>query len=63
MAFRLLILTLVLGGSILLNICRGDVQLTPSEVWSYMAGNHSIILDAGTKDILWHIRLPRLLGA
>lgn len=58
--FRLILLLLLLLGSVALNLCIGEVSLSPSQMWS-------ALVDHAANDpnsiVLWQIRLPRLLVA
>src|SRR5580693_6005604 len=53
---------LVLG--IMLNLCLGDVFFTPAQAWAALCHPAGTVESApGLFDIIWQIRLPRLLIA
>ncbi len=60
-AFAIISLFLATGAAIVLNICIGDIWLSPSQAWSSLFGTH--LTDSGVSQMLWEIRLPRLLVA
>ena len=54
----LVLLALVLvGGSVLANLLLGAVTLSPLQVWQALSGDG----DAVATDIIWNLRLPRVL--
>ncbi len=58
MIVRLLVLLSVLALALVLNLCMGDILLTPAEAWQSLQLSGSEL-----HDMLWQIRLPRLLIA
>jgi iron complex transport system permease protein len=59
---RFLVLLTLLVASVALNLCLGEVQLTPVELWSQLTHSTGSTASAvGT--MLWEIRLPRALAA
>src|SRR5581483_2910043 len=64
--FRLLGLFLLLALAIALNLCAGDVFFTPAQAFaalSHTQAQTDASGVAGLHDIIWQIRLPRLLIA
>lgn len=62
--FKLFILVLVVIAGILLNICTGDVQISPDLALQTLFSPGSISdAQSTTTDIIWQIRLPRMLTA
>ncbi|MBY0358420.1 MAG: iron ABC transporter permease [Candidatus Obscuribacterales bacterium] len=64
MPVKFLLLTLALSAGIALNLCLGEIHLRPDTVWQILfpAADASQI-DPGLQNVLWQIRLPRLLAA
>jgi iron complex transport system permease protein len=60
--FRLLILLLLLLASLALNLCIGDVSLTPAQAWAALTEHSAASTDPGSM-VIWQIRLPRILIA
>ncbi|UTW10827.1 FecCD family ABC transporter permease [Marinobacterium rhizophilum] len=58
LGLALLLLGLV-GGALVLNLLYGAVTLTPLQVWQALTGEG----DAVATDIVWNLRLPRVLLA
>lgn len=58
---RFLVLLTLLVASVALNLCLGEVQLSPSELWTQLTstGEHASALS----NMLWEIRLPRAMAA
>ena len=64
MLFRILALCGLLVLGITLNLCLGDVFFTPAQALNALAHPHAQTeAIAGLHDIIWQIRLPRLLIA
>jgi iron complex transport system permease protein len=61
MFWRLIILALVLLLSLGLNVCLGEITLSPLQAWLALTDPHAV--QSGIVDMLWQIRLPRLLTA
>jgi iron complex transport system permease protein len=63
-AFRIALLFLAVGAAVGLNLCIGDVWLSPRQAWSTLfASGNDALRDSGINQIIWEIRLPRLLVA
>lgn len=60
LAARFLILLALLLLALLLNLCLGEVTLTPQEAWQALACPND---GSGASRIIWQIRLPRLIIA
>lgn len=61
---RVTILLIALVGIILCNICTGDVFISLPQAYDLFFNNHALLNEsASVKDILFDIRLPRLLVA
>lgn len=64
MILKLVGLILIVGAGILLNICVGDVQISPQIALTTLFSPAAIPVDQSmVRDIIWQIRLPRLLTA
>jgi iron complex transport system permease protein len=63
--FRILALCCLLAGAVTLNLCSGDVFFTPGQTFTALAHPHAQLAGApaGLQEIIWQIRLPRLLIA
>ncbi|MBI4533978.1 MAG: iron ABC transporter permease [Candidatus Melainabacteria bacterium] len=61
---RLVILILVFLAVLGLGLCLGDIWLAPQETWAAMVSSADTLADrSGLSEIIWQIRLPRLLAA
>jgi len=61
---RYLILVLVVGSALALNVCLGDVPVSPQAAWSIVTGPPGAPqAGSGLATMIWQIRLPRLLVA
>ncbi|HEY9778204.1 MAG TPA: iron ABC transporter permease [Planktothrix sp.] len=62
---RILALLCLLIGAVTLSLCLGDVFFTPAQIFATLAHPHAQLADApaGLSEIVWQIRLPRLLIA
>ncbi len=60
--FRFLILAIVLALAILINVCVGDVCLTPAQALREIFGSDTQSSGA-LHEVLWQIRLPRIFVA
>lgn len=55
---------MILGAALALNLCLGDVIVSPAEAWQALTSQSSdASASSGIADMLWQIRLPRLLIA
>ncbi|MDR3613884.1 MAG: iron ABC transporter permease [Candidatus Obscuribacterales bacterium] len=61
---RLIILLAILIGITVCSICIGDISISPMQAWQILFNSHADITNnPAVKDILFDIRLPRLLVA
>src|SRR5215470_16358899 len=61
---RFLILGFILLFSLCLNLCLGDIWLSPAQAWTAVFHPAAAALgSSGLSDMIWQIRLPRLLIA
>ncbi len=60
---KIVILLLVLAGGFLLNLCLGEIFVSPSQACQAVMGAPPLGLEPGIYEMLWQIRLPRLLAA
>ncbi len=58
--FRFLALAIILAIAIIVNVCVGDVCLTPSAAFQAITGDQS---QSSLNEVLWQIRLPRICVA
>lgn len=63
MLVRAALLLVLLIASMTLNLCFGDVSLTPAQAFSALFSTHPPPDIPGLKELLWQIRVPRLLVA
>jgi len=64
LVLRLLLLLVLLIASIALNLCLGEIQLSPSQVWHALCEySESELIADPTSSMLWQIRLPRAAAA
>lgn len=61
MLLRLFLLCLIFLLLLAINICCGDVTLAPDQIWSTLTAGHGS--DNPISNIIWQLRLPRLLIA
>jgi len=61
--WRVVALCILLVSAVALNLCLGDVLFTPPQVFSALFDPHATVSPAGLIDIIWQIRVPRILIA
>src|SRR5437588_976548 len=61
MVLRLFVLLLLLAGALLLNLCLGAVHFAPAEAMAAVFAPSTVA--QAVSDVVWQIRLPRLLCA
>lgn len=62
----MLFLVVVLGAALLLNLCLGEVRIGPAEALNLLFHPESVpesLKDTGVLNVVWQVRLPRLLAA
>ena len=63
MIWRFFALGALLVSAVTLNLCLGDVFFTPAQAFAALFDRHLGAAPAGLVDIIWQIRLPRMLIA
>jgi iron complex transport system permease protein len=61
--WRVVALCILLVSAVTLNLCLGDVLFTPPQVVSALFHPHATVSPPGLIDIIWQIRVPRILIA
>jgi len=62
-ALKFLLLTVLVGAALTLNLCLGEVSASPADIWAALAGGPLAGNGSGLSEIVWQIRLPRLVTA